>query len=58
MPDFSFECMATMTFSSAVMRLNSRMFWNVRASPAAARMCGLVSVMSTPSKYTAPSVGA
>ena len=29
--------MATITFSSAVIRLNSRMFWNVRASPIAAR---------------------
>ena len=26
-------CIATITFSVAVIRLNSRMFWNVRASP-------------------------
>ena len=32
--------MATMTFSSAVMRSNSRMFWNVRARPSAAILCG------------------
>ncbi len=34
------ECIATMTFSSAVIRSNSRMFWNVRASPSAAILCG------------------
>jgi hypothetical protein len=47
-PDFSFECIATMTFSSAVMRLNRRMFWNVRAMPAEARRCGFIGVMSAP----------
>src|SRR6266508_377257 len=29
MPERRCECIATMTFSSAVIRLNSRMFWNV-----------------------------
>ena len=39
-PDFRWECIATMTFSSAVIRLNSRMFWNVRAMPTLAILCG------------------
>ena len=46
-----------MTFSSAVIRLNSRMFWNVRARPIAARLCGLTMVMSSPWYQTVPSVG-
>ena len=33
MPDFMCECIATMTFSSAVIRPKSRMFWKVRAMP-------------------------
>ena len=33
-------CMATITFSSAVMRPNSRMFWKVRAMPQLAILCG------------------
>ena len=49
-------CIATITFSSAVIRLNSRMFWNVRASPIAARRCGLTPVMSLPSRKTVPDV--
>ena len=32
--------MATITFSAAVMVPNSRMFWNVRAIPSAAILCG------------------
>ena len=48
--------MATITFSSAVIRLNSRMFWNVRARPMAARACGLTPVMSLPSRNTVPDV--
>ena len=49
-PALRWECMATMTFSSAVMRPKSRMFWNVRARPIAARLCGLTAVMSFPSR--------
>ena len=37
------------TFSSAVIERNSRMFWNVRPSPAAVRWCGGIVVMSVPS---------
>ena len=47
-PARRWACMATMTFSSAVIRLNSRMFWKVRAIPIAARLCGLTVVTSRP----------
>ena len=33
-------CRPTITFSSAVMSANRRMFWNVRAMPASATSCG------------------
>ena len=32
--------MATITFSAAVIAPNRRMFWNVRAMPRAAILCG------------------
>ena len=46
----------TMTFSSAVMFGNSRMFWKVRAMPALATRCGFGGSCA-PSYMTAPTVG-
>ena len=58
MPDFRCECMATMTFSSAVMRPKSRMFWNVRAMPQPAILCGgIAGDVARRRSTTAPSVG-
>ena len=45
-----------MTFSSAVMLPNSRMFWNVRAIPASTTFRGFGGRM-VPLKVTSPSVG-
>ena len=39
-PSFVRQWRPTSTFSSAVMLGNRRMFWNVRASPAAVTSCG------------------
>jgi hypothetical protein len=50
-------CMATSTFSSAVMFWNRRMFWKVRAMPAWAILCGSRPVIDLPSNRTVPDVG-
>ncbi len=49
--------MPTSTFSSAVMFLNSRMFWNVRPIPRCVNACGGLPVRSSPPKMTRPAVG-
>jgi len=46
----------TITFSRAVMLPNSRMFWNVRATPALTTATGLGG-STTPLNITWPSVG-
>ena len=46
--------MATFTFSSAVIRPNSRMFWKVRAMPRSAILCGDIPVTSRPPSSTRP----
>ncbi len=56
-PDFRWECIATMTFSEAVMRPNSRMFWKVRPIPRAAIECGAWPVMSSSPSSTCPDDG-
>jgi hypothetical protein len=47
---------ATITFSRAVMLLNSRMFWKVRAIPACTTLRGLGG-STAPLKTTRPLVG-
>src|SRR3569833_1316184 len=47
----------TMTFSSAVISGNSRMFWNVRAIPSRLIWCGLHPTIRCPSNVTLPDVG-
>ena len=56
-PAFIRACWATLTFSSALMVLNRRMFWNVRATPSAVILSGRLPVMSRPSNDTRPAVG-
>ena len=51
------ECIATSTFSSAVIWWNSRMFWNVRAIPSAMMRSGRRAVMLRPSNSIRPKVG-
>ena len=46
-----------MTFSSAVMLWNSRMFWNVRATPALVTLNRFIPSIRVPSNRTWPSVG-
>ena len=46
-----------MTFSSAVMLWNSRMFWNVRAMPRFVILKRLTPLILSPVKRTSPSVG-
>ena len=50
-------CMATRTFSSAVMLWKRRMFWKVRAMPSAVTLCGGSPLIGAPSKITPPAVG-
>ena len=50
-------CWPTITFSTAVIVANSRMFWNVRATPSAVILSGRMPVMSLPSKVMRPAVG-
>ena len=50
-------CWPTITFSTAVIELNRRMFWNVRATPSEVMMSGRVPVTSVPPKLMRPSVG-
>src|SRR5437763_2004543 len=47
----------TMTFSSAVIALKSRMFWNVRAIPAFVTWWGLRPTIGLPSSRISPEVG-
>ena len=46
-----------MTFSTALIVANRRMFWNVRAMPSVVILSGRVRVMSLPSKTIHPIVG-
>ncbi len=46
-----------MTFSTAVMLWKSRMFWNVRATPAWVTLNRFIPSMRSPANRTAPSVG-
>ena len=50
-------CSPTMTFSSALIVPNSRMFWNVRATPWPMMRSGRIAVTSRPSKTICPDVG-
>ena len=56
-PAFIRACRPTITFSSALMVENSRMFWNVRATPSEVMMSGRLAVTSSPSKRIRPAVG-
>ena len=47
----------TITFSSAVISGNSRMFWKVRAMPSSVIWCASARPASAPSKRTCPAVG-
>jgi hypothetical protein len=47
----------TMTFSSAVMLPNRRMFWKVRAMPRSAAWCGASATSGAPSKTKPPPSG-
>ena len=47
-----------MTFSSAVISLNRRMFWKVRATPSLVTFEGSMPAMSRPLKRIVPEVGA
>ena len=49
--------MPTRTFSSEVISLNSRMFWNVRPMPRFVIACGGLPPTYSPSKITSPLVG-
>ena len=51
------ECIATMTFSAAVMVPNSRMFWKVRPRPSEAIVWGGSAVMSRSPSSTEPRAG-
>ena len=51
------ECSPTITFSSALMVENNRMFWKVRAIPSEVMMSGRLPVTSPPSKVIRPAVG-
>ena len=56
-PAFVRECSATITFSSAVIVPNRRMFWNVRAIPRSTIRSGRIAVMFAPSNTIAPVLG-
>ncbi len=47
----------TITFSSALMVWNSRMFWNVRPTPSLVTVCGGSPATSAPSNRISPDVG-
>src|SRR6266545_2297068 len=53
-PDRKCECIATLTFSSAVIRPKRRMFWKVRAMPSEAILLGLSPVTLRPPSSTRP----
>ena len=50
-------CWPTITFSSALIVANRRMFWNVLATPMAMMRSGRPPVMLRPSNSTRPKVG-
>jgi len=50
-------CWPIITFSSALIVPNRRMFWNVRAIPAAVMRSGRRAVTSAPSKRIVPVLG-
>ena len=50
------QCRPTITFSSAVIAPNSRMFWNVRATPSFVMTSGRSWVMSRPENTIRPLV--
>ena len=50
-------CWPTITFSTALIVENRRMFWNVRATPIAMMRSGRRPVMSLPSKVMLPMLG-
>ena len=50
-------CWPTITFSTADIVANRRMFWNVRATPSAVILSGRIPVMSLPPKEMRPPVG-
>jgi hypothetical protein len=50
-------CWPTSTFSTALIVPKRRMFWKVRATPAAVIWSGRRDVTSRPSKRTSPAVG-
>ena len=54
---FSRGCWPTITFSTADIVPNRRMFWNVRATPSAVIWSGRLVVTSLPSKITFPRLG-
>jgi hypothetical protein len=56
-PAFIRACSPTMTFSVAVIVPNSRMFWNVRATPPAVIWSGRQRVTFFSSKSSRPEVG-
>jgi hypothetical protein len=56
-PAFMRACWPTITFSTAVIEENRRMFWNVRATPSEVMMSGRVPVTSEPPNVIRPSVG-
>src|SRR4051794_11368831 len=57
MPAFIRACWPTMTFSTAVIVANRRMFWNVRATPALVMRSGRARVTSLASKVIRPALG-
>ena len=56
-PAFIRACWPTITFSTALIVENRRMFWNVRAMPSAVIMSGRLAVTSSPSNVIVPGVG-
>ena len=50
-------CSPTITFSTALIVPNRRMFWNVRAIPSFMMMSGRAPVTSLPSNAIRPDVG-
>ena len=51
------QCCPTMMFSSAVISLNRRMFWKVRATPSLVTFDGSMPAISRPLKRMVPDVG-
>jgi hypothetical protein len=57
MPPFIRACWPTITFSTADIVENSRMFWKVRATPRDVILSGRVPVISRPSNRICPVLG-